>query len=801
MIDSFKDGFTLKQFVAFTLAANWAFDQHNNDQHNNLINTQHFYNLVKKNMKFKGDEDIFRGEEEAESDAPPKSIIKSIRNYFSHFIHSPLRSLTTVEARDLNDMARRLLVELNERNIKANDKDDIQQHIETYLDESTSLFTFEPKPILDHAQPEMAFMLALFLSKGQMAFLCGKIFFGTDARSKQKDGTYKDTPKTCLQKKLLNMMAQPDNIIRRLQSDDTLDPWLESKHEQGFAIWQLLASSQKETAGGNEPDYLKNGNYMIRQLVRFIELHNVLPSYEFARIETVETLSDDVKKLEQKIQFSSNPDLPLATRHNTIQSVNQQGIKGTFGVRTLIYIVVVFLEQKRAGELANFVTTWLKANAHYPKTNLKGKDRPLSDQIAKRLDYLLKETNVKSKTNAKKSLHMQIRFICQRINHVWSLKYERHLSVHEYGELEKMVRYYRKAELRGWLADHGLLDIQNIQLGRGGIKTLKKAIKAESIQQLYVDMLSDYHCWLQEQKDKLPKLNDAAQQSMAKAINVRNNRQSNNKPDFPIGLPEKVLRQKFFVVDGKSHARSLTTILKSIPTPVTFNEPQGTKSKALKKSMQIRNYQQLLLAMAWHAVKDLISDERIKQEKNSETLPDLAEIPISINCENVRISMKFKKSWRNMATLNKGYIGKLMKQYCAGEKTIPMFRADETKAGKSVETTMQTFHSERYRFMQALMQWEKEFYNANPALAESSDEIYLKFECLAEKANLADGIVSMRGDAFHDGVPNARFADCPEPTIKTIYDQICEREKDKQKTQRQQGVKRNLAAKKNADKS
>lgn len=764
--DAYKAGFTVKQFTAFTLAANWAFEQHET-----LIKTQHFFNLMKRNMKFSGDEDIFKKELTSQRDE--KGIIKETRNYFSHYIHPLSRSLTDNEADDLNNMVRRLVSEFINRGGYSKTEDDISN----FLDDPASLFHFKAEPIVNHAQAEIAFMLALFLSKGQMAFLWDKIFFGENAIIKQSDGADKDAPKTSLQKKLLNILAQPDNIIMRRRPDGSADinadPWLDKKHEQGFAIWQLLVSNWENIENGVEPAFLKNGNYMMRQLVQFIELHNILPNFKFARIETV---LGEVEKLEQRIIFSSNLDLPLAIRLNTIQATTTENVKGTFGLRTLIYIVIIFLRQKSDDQLAESITSWLKKNADYPNTSKQIKNRPLSDQIAQRLDYLLTETKPKLDVN----LQSQIRFICQRINHVWFRKYDRYLRLDEYKELEKRVRYYRKAELRGWLEDCGLINIDNIQLGRGSIKTLKSAIKAEGIQQLYKDLLGDYHNWLQEQKDQLPKLDDNAQETLVQSIKVRRKRQSNSKPDFPVGLPESVLRKAFFFNEKNGYPLSLTIILQSLPAPFSFIEPSGSKSKELKKRMQMRNYRQLLLTMAWYAVKDLIPEERRnKWEKDSETLPDLADIPICINCGNISISMKFQKSWRNMAAFDKTYIGKLVQQYCLGEKTVPLFRADETKTNISIETARQQFTKERYMFMQALLTWEKQYCDDNSAIVQPNDDGFVNFACLSKEANLEQGTDNMRSDAFHNKVPDTRFSDCPSSRIKKIYQQILRKEDDK----------------------
>ena len=132
-----------------------------------------------------------------------------------------------------------------------------------------------------------------------------------------------------------------------------------------------------------------------------------------------------------------------------------------------------------------------------------------------------------------------------------------------------------------------------------------------------------------------------------------------------------------------------------------------------------------------------------------------------------------------MAAFDKTYIGKLVQQYCLGQKTVPLFRADETKTNISIETARQQFTKERYMFMQALLTWEKQYCDDNSAIVQPNDDGFVNFACLSKEANLEQGTDNMRSDAFHNKVPDTRFSDCPSSRIKKIYQQILRKEDDK----------------------
>ncbi len=134
--------------------------------------------------------------------------------------------------------------------------------------------------------------------------------------------------------------------------------------------------------------------YFIRQLIGFIIYKGILEGFAFSRVETTTSDGDkDDDKLEQKRVYSDDQDKPLNIRYNTIAVEHQKsGVKGTLGLRALLYIVVAYLDKSHKKQAINkFIKHWLDKNADYKhrKKTPKSDDKSLDKKIKARCDYLI----------------------------------------------------------------------------------------------------------------------------------------------------------------------------------------------------------------------------------------------------------------------------------------------------------------------------------------------------------------------------------------------------------------------------
>ena len=757
----YKDQFSLPQMAAFALTANWA--EH---QHETLLKTQPFQKLFIHRMNLSATDPIFRFK---------GGLLQTLRNYCSHWRHDPPRALVESEQEKWNHLVRCALDELRQRGQQA----ERDQPNASYDFEAADLFKFEAKPLTDHGQPELALMLAPFLTKGQASYLCAKIWFGPDARIEQ-DGKKTDTPKTALKKDIIRLLAQPDNVILRLNNPG-YEPWLSPAHEQAFAIWDLLYQQHK---AGKDTEPLAD-RYIMRQLVLFIENDDLLPGWQFQRIRT--DWDEEGKPVQVKV-FAREPDWPLRIIHNTIQAQGPDNVSITLGLHPLLWLVMAVLYAKPKPDpagMASWLASWAAENKDHPKQVSPARDeKPLPDRLASRLDWLIKDLE-----KTPPGLQAKIRFICQQINRVWMSKNEKALHIDEYKRLEEKVRYYRKQELRGWLEESGLLDETGIGLGRGDEKSLKQLVKDEQLDSLFKSLQKARVDWAKGCKERLHKLAGEEQQELARQIGLRPAQSSKLPPTMPVGLPDRAVRDKF-LKDAKN-ATSLASMLRQPIAPWAY--PIGKLGEKTKKQRHHLVCRQILLNMAWQALKELT--EKGKFSKQDE-FPKPADLPITLDTGNHQISLKFGLAWRSMAKKDKGYYKKLLTAYLPEQKgVVPLLRVEEETTGQSVESLETVARSERFLFLQALLKWERDFIESPNSKIAPNEQGYIPFDKISSAAGLDGEITKFRNAALHNSFVGQPFATCPPP-IKPLYEALAKRQQEKRQRQKQEGQKRHFTKEK-----
>ncbi|MDC1115543.1 hypothetical protein OAT37_02215, partial [Alphaproteobacteria bacterium] len=590
-----KPKFNFRQRAALAIAANMAVHQY---KHAEI--TQHFVNLT-QNLPYTKSLacSIFNNDNH-------KGLLNYLRNYFSHAEHDEMPALdANVKAfyEGIYEKVKQQLLGQNASSVaEARYKNERKETVLKYIaGDELRPFPFDGN-VTDMPQYVIAFMLAPFISRSQANELTSRIYFGKGARI--SDGEKKkDAPETAAIKEIISKAAQPDSVTIRANADDS-PQWLEPKDEWAFSVLNHL--KERYPLNGKEalPD-----RYYFAQLISFVIFHKILPC-EFERIETVHSTEDHERKsstiLEQKKVFSGDPNLPLRIKYNTIAAKWSDELKVTLSLKALETIVAAYLRDKDKDKIKTFVHDWIFSNKDYAHRKPASKpDQAIDDIIKKRCAFLQKRYSQQKSDKGKE--YDQITFICQRIAVAWQKVHVNSPSKQEYENLRQKVLCFNKEELKRFLGDK-VWEKSAIELGRGNDKQLRKAITKDDRGDVYNDMAKAYCDYLTGVLEGMHKKTDEEKTDLAKRLKCRLPKQSSVNPDFPVGIPPKVLRYNLLdkeSKDGKKTFANIETIgqelLKGLP--FGYDKPEVDQNKTLP----IWFRKQLTLAMAWLEFEELMT--------------------------------------------------------------------------------------------------------------------------------------------------------------------------------------------------
>ena len=762
--------FTIKQHAAFALASNQA-----KDNFDIAVKSQHFFNLdTKGNLNFD------KITEKA------KKKLKGIRNYSSHRVHKDISSLDEDIVRYYQKLEKWARLSFLTRSQKSNDE--IQRIRDWLVQNESPLFLNSPDVSVNMLpQPDIAFLLAPFLTKGEISYLLGKIYFGKDA-FQSDNGERKDMPRTAAIKALLNLIATPDGVIMRNRQDND-EPWLDPKYEQAFAIYENLRQNypklnEKADEKGKIPD-----QYLFRQLVSFILHHEILPGFKFARMETVKTeniFPSGGGQTEQRMTFErysvddqdNRRENPLRIRYNTIIVENEDDIIGTLSLDLLMSVVAIYIQKKNAdkkhADIGHFISGWLKKNQDYGHRSVKhSRSKSLTAVIEDRCDYLIEKQESSSVR-----LFDQIRFICHRINHAWKQHHDTAMHKEQYKNLEDKVRYFNKEELRVFLTD-ALWKKDGVGLGRGNEKPLGKCITRDRLEDVYSDLSKAWVSYLKGVKEGLKRRSEDEMKQIASHLKCRMPSENTlTTPPMPVGLPPRLFKENFKIGKNYQFYQGLDSIRED-------NKPHNTGKP--KEDIDVRHEwcrRKLLFAMVTAGIKGLGQEAIISKMVEFQPLSE-AEITIPVGSSS--IAMKFSKSWRRYANFTKNEFQELIDAYIEGAETIPLLRADGEEPNQSIESARIQFQGEKFLFIQAVLEFEQNWISKNRSKAESlidSDYGFIKFIEIckaAEEIDINDALHEWRKDALHGKIK--KFSACPEP-VHSLFRTLAEREQERRQKQK-----------------
>ncbi|MBC6497408.1 MAG: hypothetical protein GDA54_03690 [Alphaproteobacteria bacterium GM7ARS4] len=821
-----KDDVTLRQAAAFTLASNWA-----HQQHKGVLASVHGESLYRYALPV------------------DEETIAAYRNHFAH-LHRPHMPRLWQEP-DVKDRLHTLVKEAARMMTMREGKiwdDDEKQHNAIH----TILLRIENDPAygFDLDRPQQAWLsitliLAPFLQKGQMAFLWDKMV------EKRGDA---DEALDKARFHLLKFLSIADSAlaITPQQEEERL---FSAQTEHGLALLVRLKESldkitQDESSQATHA--FPQGGYVMRQLILFLERTNALPSVMFARTRThLEGERDGKPLLRQERIFVRERDAqthdgmplpPLKIQANTIRVQIQEPKtdkqwQGMLGIHTLSVLVCAFLLGKDVDRL---VLSWYRE--HGDKNDWRqGKEAksPTPERIGKRIDWH------RERMEGATTLYQKIRMLADLMHESYREKHGVAMSTSDYRDLLYHMRHYRLHTLKAMARqDYGIETMNVPMTGKPWSFLLKK----QDLDAQYDDIVA-YRCrWLSDVKERCHRMDDKERMTLARALGVRdvspkdvNARGKNRVALLPAGMPVDAVRDAFpefragHPDDKHAKKRHFIDVMRDnktlkqgggIPTQpfgFTWDTDKANKDKADKdktcaggwRAMTKRRSQwahaSLLHMMARHLLQgdyavETPHDKKGKatsHESNKKKQVALGEMPfasvkpsalgMTLEVEQgKKVLCSLTQGWRYYARLDKKTIKNLVTAYTKAGKgrtwTLPLLRASAGDKEESVEQAVTEMRRQRFIAAQAILQWEYDVLKGK----DIDKDKRLDFPAILTYAGLHDDsirkkLTHYRDYVFHDNVLEHPFRDAPD-ILRECYKKIEAEEKKRRQQKRRQHI-------------
>lgn len=778
----YKDDFTLRQISGFALAANWAWLRYDNrDEHKKIKHSSESrYSNRDKHKKIKHFSDLMREcfDSKNSFDEEVTDKLEHVRNYFSHYKHEfNITPNEEIWHKLVRNAAQKIA--FNEKR-KLHDKeetaDEIKNILEKAVGEPKSLFCFK-----NDKQPFLALMLSPFLTRSEMAFLIGKIWFGDTGKEEDRSNRRE------AQKYVLQKLAIPDSAVHMLSEGK--ESFLSPKQEQGFAILERLKENVKPSDESVPLDF-PNDEWFIRQLLLFLENMEAVPDIVFARSDAEE--QDGPRGRSTTRVSDSSRQYPYRIRHNTIEISDKDGKKrGVLGINPLKYLVLAVLR----GEPIN---DFLKENAlSFPSvpSRTEADERPSKEKIRARIKFLQEKYEDKPKR-----LQPQIRFLARTINQTCA-ENERYLSRDEYKEIENMVRFYRKSDMQTKLEE---MNIWNQPPAQSKAKNFHELMQASRLQDVYQKARQSHIEWLDEQNKSLDSMDEDTLLDLAHQIKLRGlpvqNKPEESKPfRRSEGLTVEQIKKDCFHLENKkaffNFVRELVRQNGIAPEKFgIFLEKEEYKNLNLsrrEKKKRLENWARTNLL--WEMVRQILQETLSDGDISGFSDLNLADIEVTQEIEQrFKVVCNIKKSWRNYARQPKSGLGKLLNAYYPQGGEISLLDAEAVQTGQSVEALRKKMEQERYTAIRAILLWEKQMtqeHNITPPEGKN----YIPFETVLEKSDVngddKERAEKYRNTALHNGIGNKPFRECPN-FLKAQWETIEREDGRRQQAGRQRGMKK-----------
>lgn len=761
-VAEFKDGYTLSEYAAFAMAANWA---------KNCITAFEEERAITHHLAF-----FYRGN----IPEVAKNIVRGMRDFFSH---------TTMSAKPLQELLRSEEAQKVRRFLYSEARFQLaDQELDS---EALSANPPQPSDPLSKKKIELALWLAPFLKRSQAAFLADQI---------RGLGKTADACKTALR-----AFAQPDRALI-LPSEA---PWMSNKQLHGLALVNRLSQHLTKASEGEPDDSFPLDAWFFRQLVLYAENHSLLKS---VRLERTCIQEDENGALVQSKTFDEKEaeggDInPLRIKHNTIaiECRTDEGRKqSVLGMQPLKYLVLASLDGHPAEKIDRFVRQWHQQ----PRSTRKraGKRPNLDKSLPNRIQFL------RQKHGAPKNLHQRIVFIADIVNRAFLRTQDRSFSAAEYRECQQEARHYSKQAFRSWLKERELLDADGLDLGSEDELTLRSLLNQDDLYKQYDALYQAYCQWLSMVESRLPQLTTEEKEQLGKRLGVRNPQTTGAPPATAIDADS--VRYAFFSSSNQQHFFNLTRSVAGQGqidmSPFGLEQSGRTREwpGSVRKGMRLKEQWakcQMLYLMFRESLKRHRMGLKLGPALTSKELAP-RKIRISLPVGNgINIQCSAQQQHRAYAHLSKGQMRQIVECYVwkkgdkdSQAKQIPLLA---NQGSGSIEAAQKEINRQRFLLVRALLRWEQNFLadRMEWVASQQKEQNYVAFNVIAKKAGLSEQMCKdlgeYRNSAFHDSVPKFRYDNVCEP-VRQHYLQLLQQDGSRRQKQKKRGQKTGLSSRK-----
>lgn len=779
----FKDDFTIRQYAAFTLAANSAYSRL---EEKKIDSVKHYVDLKRECFD----------ENQSDFENVIRKTLKLIRNYFSHYVHDvhEFDELMNEEIwlKLVQIASRRIISKDNKKFGRDEDEGEIKKILSNALSRPETLFDTNQR------QPFLALILSPFLNRSELHLLIGKIRFPDP---KKEDATKVNASKANAQKHVLRELAIPDSAIHILHDSDKT--FLTPKQEQGFAILNYLEREVGEIKKGETVANFTDGEWFMRQLLIFLENENAVKGIVFAHsgIEEVKVSNRMTTRTfvgEIQVAPDEHKKLPYRIRHNTIEIRKKEDDKqiGVLGINVLKYLVLAVLNTKK-------INCFLLDKA-FPELVTASEPKKLPDEasLKEKIENRIKFLSERLEEHPKK-LQPQIRFISDIVNKTCQ-KHNKALNADEYKNLENLVRYFRKDRFNEECKRLNILDASPAQCKA---ERFSDFLNDDDLESVYGRIRSAHLDWLNEQFRTLGDKSIEDLEVLARELKVRGIPAHTRPEKFhpfprPTGLTVKEVREAFFNEEtpGDKKNRGFFNLVKEASSGRVLEESAfGISSNKEKyKSLDIARYEKkrrlenlarasLLRNMAIHSLgESLTREKKIKISDKQKFNSDDIEISIRVG-QNHTVVCKFKKGWRDYARYSTNTLSSILQAYAPDATKINLLMSGQSDESKSVQGIIKQIQMERFTAMRALLRWEKgvvDKYNLTP----DESKKYVKFAQVIQVINAEnlrdedrDPLKEYRDNVMHNNIGKEPFSEVPK-VLKDDWDAILDQDEKRRKS-------------------
>lgn len=706
-----------------------------------------------------------------------KGFLKTLRNYFSHYLHTKKKVESLLKEEKFRDFVSFLRLKALEIWNKRFGKSSLHSQMQAFSRNGWE----EMKRDLKESGPFMTDVLlfvSIFVPRGEMMRLLDAFRLSPDRKKRE------------CRREILSALCLPESydfwsIDKKAGIALTiLDHFARIMGKRTDKAGKLIMSAPRKPENRKEtPEICRRfrPSFFIRMLVGFIEEENVLEGFEFARSYNGRPVYDESKK-----------ELYICRNNTRVRFPDNEGklSESELGAEALKQIVLLYLKRKqgafKGNDLALLVRGKIKAIQKTLPQRKNGTNAALLQRVKSRRDELSNRFFRKGLSDHQKAVA-----VLDWMNLIFPA--DKKFGKQAYQEaLRALTGRYDEEAFLAVLPDIKCSETpfpkrkkpQAWARGAGSLETLHKRAEA-----LF--------------REKAGSLCEETAEEIGRLFHVRALKE---KTGEPFERFKKLLTPPPRAFTGNGFGLTKEELLKDIPLEAELYAPGGgPMASAVKK---IYDNDRLLLKLARFILEQIRGKDKVQVQITEK--PDYDYEALVTVGEKFQVIIDSAQARRSHVSLNTERLKNVIQNYWKREETpVPFVVPDMRKREKNTPPRCwteaeQDMERERRTMVEALLKWEKylanEFAKENKTATGNIDAIiklmkpekgeYVDFPLLLARMNIpeASEYNDFRKWAYHQA-PKKAFRDAPGKLKERFVKRQAEKDR-KRREQKKSGIKK-----------